>query len=126
MEDIDKQLHNLSSYDLPVGVHKAVMLRAYYKKLQPIFAVVFALLALSFLSVIWYIYEELIDAQFTDMVKDFFEVFSFNFSFVNIVFTSFFDIVSPALVLSAVLSLAGTIYTGRKMRSHSSYYFVRS
>jgi hypothetical protein len=54
------------------------------------------------------------------MTRDFLEVFNFNFSFINTILLNFFEIVSPLLVVSAILSLGGAIYTGKKI---SFYHF---
>jgi hypothetical protein len=115
MEKIDEQLNNISLVEVPVGMHQFVMRRINYKKLQPVLFVAFALLALNFIVIVWHINAKLIDVEFTDMVQDFFEVFSFNFSFINTVLVSFFEIVSPLIVVSAILSLVGTIYAGKKI-----------
>ncbi len=116
MEKIDKQLNNLSMMEIPAGLHQSVMRKInYYKKLQPVFFATFILLTLYFIIVIWQIDVKLINAEFIDMMQDFFDVFSFNFSFINTILGSFFEIISPALVLSAVLSLASTIYLGKKI-----------
>ncbi len=123
MEKIDEQLNNLSTMEIPVGIHQSVMRRINYIRFRSMFFVVFGLLALSFLVIVWYINTSLVDAEFTDMIRDFFEVFSFNFSFVNITLTSFFEIISPTLILSAFLSLVGTIYIGKKI---SLYKLIRA
>ena len=115
MDKIDKQLNNLSSVEVPSGTHQRVMQMVNYKKFQPVIFVAFVLLTLNFIVVVWHINAKLIDAEFTDMVQDFFEVFSFNFSFINTVLGSFFEIISPLLVISAALSLVGVIYTGKQI-----------
>jgi len=115
MDPIDEKLNRISSLEVPAGMHQFVMRKVNYKKLQPVLFTVFSLLILNFIVVVWHINAKLIDAEFTDMVQDFFEVFSFNFSFINTVLGSFFEIISPLLVVSAVLSLCGIIYTGKKM-----------
>ena len=117
MEKIDKQLNNTSLVEVPVGMHQFVMRRVNYKKLQPVIFVAFALLAINFIIITWHINSKLIDAEFADMMQDFFEVFSLNFSFVNMVLGSFFEIISPVLVISAMLSMIGMIYTGKKINS---------
>ena len=118
MEKIDEQLNKISLVEVPAGMHQFVMRRVNYKKLQPVLFVTFALLALNFIIVVWHINAKLIDVEFTDMIQDFFEVFNFNFSFFSTMWVSFFEIISPALVLSAVLSLIGVIYTGKKINSY--------
>ena len=122
MENIDEQLNNLSLVEAPLGMHQFVMRRINYKKLQPMLIVVFTLLTLNFIIVALHINAKLIDAEFTDIMQDFFEVFSLNFSFINTVLGSFFEIISPLLIVSAVLSLAGAIYTGKKV---SFYHFAK-
>ncbi len=118
MENIDEQLNNISLVEVPIGMHQFVMQRINYKKLQPVLVIVFFLLAFNFIVVAWHINAKLIDAEFTDMVQDFFEVFNFDFSFFSTIWGSFFEIISPMLVLSAFLSLAGVIYTGKKINSY--------
>ena len=81
MEKIDEQLNTISLVEIPIGMHQFVMRRINYKKLQPIFFVTFTLLALNFIVIVWHINAKLIDAEFLNMVKDFSEVFDFNFYF---------------------------------------------
>ncbi len=118
MEKIDSQLHDLPSREIPSGIHRSVMQKINYKKLQPVLLVAFTILICNFIIIVWHINAKLIDAEFVDMMQDFLEVFSFNFSFLHIAFTSFFEIVSPLLVTSAALSLAGIIYTGKEINSY--------
>ena len=120
MDKIDEQLNSILQVEVPMGMHQSVMRRINYKKLQPIFFATFTLLALNLVVILWHINSKLIDAEFTDMMKDFFEVFSFNFSFIKTFLESFFEIISPLLVVSAVLSMIGVIYTGKKI---NFYYF---
>ena len=118
MEKIDEQLNNLFMGEVPVGLHQSVMRKVNYHRLRPKLFVVFSLLAFNFLIIAWNINAKLIDAEFIDMMSDFFEVFSFNFSFLNTMFASFFEIVSPVLVFSLFLSFGGAIYTGNKINSY--------
>ena len=120
MEKIDEQLNDLSVSDLPSGIHHSVMHGVYYRRLRPVLFISFILLVLNFLIIAWHINAKLIDAEFLDMTQDFFEVFSFNFSFVSTIWASFFEIVSPMLFLSAFLSLMGTIYIGREINFYST------
>jgi len=122
MEKIDEQLNSISFVEVPTGMHQFVMQKVNYKKFQPVLFVTFILLALNFIVIVWHINAKLIDAEFTDMMQDFLEIFSFNFSFINTVFVSFFEIISPLLVVSAILSLVGAIYTGKKI---NFYHFVQ-
>jgi len=118
MEKIDEKLKTLSVVEIPLGMHQSVMRKINYQKIKPVLLVTLTLLVLNFLVIAWHINAKLVDAEFTDMVQDFFEVFSFNFSFINTILLSFFEIISPMLVLSAILSLAGAIYTGKKINSY--------
>ncbi len=118
MEKIDEQLNNLSAMEVPQGFHHSVMRKINYKRLKPALFIAFVLLAFNFLAIAWHINAKLIDAEFFDMTQDFFEVFNFNFSFISTILGNFFEIISPALVLSAVLSLAGAIYTGKKIAAY--------
>ena len=122
MDKIDEQLNNLSQVEVPIGMHQFVMRRINYKKLRPVFFITFTLLILNFITIVWHINTKLIDAEFTDMMKDFFEVFSFNFSFIKTMLESFFEIISPLLLVSAALSMIGVIYTGKKM---NFYHFSK-
>ncbi len=121
MEKIDEQLNNLATVEIPEGFHQSVMRRAYIQNLRPVFFVILTLLMLNFLVIVWHINAKLIDAEFADMVGDFLGVFNFNFSFISVVLNSFFEIVSPLLILSGLLSLIGAIYTGRKI----NFYFAK-
>ena len=123
MDKIDEQLNNLSTVKIPAGMHQYVMRRINYQKIKPVLLVAFALLVLNFLIIGWHINAKLIDAEFIDMTQDFFEVFNFNFAFFNTILTSLFEIISPMLVLSAILSLVGAIYTGKKI---SFYYLAKA
>jgi hypothetical protein len=111
MDKIEEQLNNTFVVDVPKGMHQLIMRRVNYKKIQPFLFITFSLLLINFIVIGWHINAKLVDAEFMDMMRDFFEVFSFNFSFINIFIKSFFDIVSPMLAISAVLSLGGAIYT---------------
>ena len=115
MEKIDEQLNKLSMAEVPAGMHQFVMQKISYRRLRPVFFTVFTLLVLNFLIIAWHINAKLIDAEFTDMAQDFFEVFSFNLSFINTIWEGFFEIISPVLVLSAVLSFAGAVYIANKI-----------
>ena len=115
MEKIDEQLNNISLVEVPVGIHSFVMQKVNQKKLQPVFFAVFVILALNFIVIGWHINAKLIDAEFVDMMQDLLEVFSFNFSFLKIAILSFFEIVSPLLVISLLLSLTGTIFSGKRI-----------
>jgi hypothetical protein len=115
MEKIEEQLNNLFWAEIPFDLHQSVMRKINYQKIKPVLFSSFILLALNFLLIAWHINAKLIDAEFIDMTRDFFEVFSFNFSFINTTLMNFFEIISPALVLSAFFSLAGAIYLGTKI-----------
>ncbi len=49
------------------------------------------------------------------MMGDFFTGFDLSFSFIGTILGSFFEIISPALILSALFSLVGAIYIGKKI-----------
>ena len=121
MEKIDEQLNNLSSVEIPSGIHQLVMHKVNYQKVKPTLFVSFALLVLSFIFLALYINAKLIDAEFIDMMQDFFNIFSFNFSFINTIFGSFFEIISPMLFLSALISLLGATYVGKKITMYQFY-----
>ena len=116
MEKIDEQLNNLAMVEVPIGLHQSIMRKANYKKLQPVLFVAFVLLAFNFLVIAWHINARLIDKEFIDMGQDFFEIFKFDFPFFSTMIARFFEIVSPMLALSAILSLTGAIYTGTKIK----------
>ena len=115
MEKIDEQLNSLRMVEVPVGMHQSILRKINYQKIKPVLFVAFALLLFNFLVIAWHINAKLIDAEFLDMTQDFFEVFKFNFSFVSTMWGSFFEIISPTLALSAILSLIGAIYTGKQI-----------
>ena len=121
MEKIDEQLNNLSSVEIPSGIHQLVMHKVNYQKVKPTLFVSFALLVLSFIFLALYINAKLIDAEFIDMMQDFFNIFSFNFSFINTIFGSFFEIISPMLFLSALISLLVATYVGKKITMYQFY-----
>ena len=115
MEKIDEQLNNMPLIEVPVGMHHFVMQKINNKKIQPFILVTFLLLVLNFIIILWHINTKLIDAEFTDMMRDFLDIFSFNFSFIQIFLLNFFEIISPLLIISLTLSFVGIIYTGRKI-----------
>ena len=116
MEKIDEQLDSLSSTEIPFGLHQSVMRKINYQKIKPVLLVAFALLVFNFLAIAWHINAKLIDADFLNMTSDFFDVFSFNLSFVNTIATSFFEIISLPIFLSAFFSLIGAVYVGKKIK----------
>jgi len=122
MEKIDEQLNNLQTVDIPFGMHSSVIRKINYQKIKPVLFISFILLIFNFLLIAWHINAKLIDAEFMDMAQDFFEVFHFNISFFNTMFGSFFEIISPALFISAALSLLGAIYTAQKIRFYQFGY----
>ncbi len=119
MEEIEKQLNNLSTMEIPVGMHQSVMRKIQYQKIKPVLFVSFVLLTLNFLLLVWRIDAKLVRFEFVDMSQDFFEVFSFNFSFIGRMFGIFFEIISPVVVLFALLNLAGAIYIAKKIRLYN-------
>ena len=116
MEKIDEQLNSLSLMETPFGLHQYVMRKVNYQKIKPVLLVAFALLVFNFIVITWHINAKLIDADFFDMISDFFDVFSFNLSFINTMTQSFFEIISLPVFLSAFLSLIGAIYIGKKIK----------
>lgn len=64
----------------------------------------------------WHINGKLIDAEFKDMIMDFWESLDFNFS-IKASIGSFFEIISPELIISLILSLIGLVYVIKKMIS---------
>jgi len=123
MEEIDEQLNNFSMVEVPNGLHQSVMRKLNYQKKKPILFTVFVLLVASFVAIVWHINVKLVDAEFSDMVRDFFDVFSFNFAFISTIWESFFEIISPILVISALTCLLGAIYTAKKI---SFYQFAKT
>ncbi|MCX6751835.1 MAG: hypothetical protein NT161_03700 [Candidatus Nomurabacteria bacterium] len=117
MEKIDEQLNNLSLIEIPVGMHQSIMHKVNYKRIKPILFSVLGLLVLNFFIIAWHINGKLVNAEFSDMMKDFFETFDLSFYFVGTILGSFFEIVSPAIVLSLLLNLGGAIYVGKKIRA---------
>ncbi len=116
MEKIDEQLKNISSVEIPTGTHHSIMRNINYRQMWPMFIFVFLLLVLNFLIIMWHINSKLIDAEFSDMAGDFFTGLDLSFDFIEAVLGSFFEIISPALVLSALVSLVGAIYVGKKIK----------
>jgi len=115
MEQIEKHLKNLSLIETPVSIHQSVMRKINYKRVQPVLLTALCLLVFNFVLIVWRINTKLVEAEFIDMINDFFEVLSFNSLFVSTVLNSFFEIVSLQLTLSVFVSLTGAIYVGRKM-----------
>lgn len=116
MEKIDEQLKNLLLVGAPTSLHQSVMRKVQSKRLQPVLLTVLCLLVLNFIVIVWRINTKLVEAEFSDMILDFFEISDFSFSFVSTTLGSFLEIVSLELILSALLSLTGIIYIGRKIR----------
>ena len=116
MEKIEEQLNSLPFEETPTGVHQYIMRRVNYKRLKPMFFTVFILLALNFIIITMHINNKLIDAEFNAMMSDFFEDFILSFNFISTIIGSFFEIISPAIVLSLALNLGGAIYIGNKIR----------
>lgn len=116
MEKIDKQLNNLSSVEIPAGMHQFIMRRINYKRIKPVLFTAFILLTINFILIAVHINTKLIEAEFADMMSDFFETFDLSFYFVNTILGSFFEIISPAIILSLLLNLGGAIYIGNKIR----------
>lgn len=116
MEKLDEQLNNIPKMEVPVTIHQSIMRKINYQKVKSVLFIVLALLIINFLIMAWHINAKLIEAEFTDMTQDFFEVFSFSFSFLNSVLENFFEVISPELAISAVLSLIGVIYMIRKIK----------
>lgn len=117
MEKIEEQLNNLSLVEIPVGTHDFVMRKVSYQKIKPLLFVGIVSFAVIFIAAIWYINAKLMDAEFIDMAQDFLEVFDFNINldFINTIFSNFFEIISPVIFTSAILSLGGIIYIGKKI-----------
>ncbi len=122
MEKIDEQLKNIPLVEVPIGMHQLVMRKINHKKLQPFILFIFAFFVLNFIIIVWHINAKLIDAEFTNMMRDFLDIFSFNFSFIKIFLLNFFEIISPLLVISASVSMLGAVYAGRKI---NFYYFSK-
>ena len=118
MEKIDEQLKNMAELGIPIEVHQSVMRAVKYRSLRPIFLIGFFLLVFAFVLSAWHINVKLLDAEFGDMMRDFFGSFELSFDFIGAVFGSFFEIVSPALFLSGVFSLFGLLYLGRKIKTY--------
>ncbi|MDE2399671.1 MAG: hypothetical protein KGL67_01525 [Patescibacteria group bacterium] len=116
MEKIDEQLNNLSSMEVPDKVHNSVMQRIHNSRLLPMLFIIFTILVLSLLINIFYINSKLIDVEFVDMMRDFLDVFSFSFAFINVMLVSFFEIISPMFVLFAVFCFIAAIYVINKIR----------
>ena len=118
MENIDEQLNNLSFVEVPADLHQSVMRKVNYKKIKPVLFLAFALFLFNFLLLVWHINVKMINTDFITMTRDFLDVFDFGFSFINTVVGSFFEIVSPLLVLSAILSLSGALYIGKRINTY--------
>jgi hypothetical protein len=117
MEIIDEQLKNLPQNDLPVEVHQSIMRTANYRRVRPMLFIGFFLLAINFLIIAWHINAKLVDAEFSDMIADFFEGFDLSFLFVKTILVATFEIVPIELFLSGLASLLGAMYIGIKIKS---------
>jgi hypothetical protein len=117
MEKIEEQLNSLSLAEIPVGTHDFVMRKVNYQKIKPLLFVGIVSFAVIFIATIWYINTKLVDAEFVDMMQDFMEVFDFNINYdsINTILSNFFEIISPLIFTSAILSLGGMIYIGKKI-----------
>jgi len=115
MEKIEEQLNSLSDMDAPSELHHEIMRRIHYRKIRPVLFSAFALFVFNFVIIALHINGKLIDADFLDMTRDFFDVFSFNFSFISTMTQNFFEIISPIVAFSAVFSFIGAVYIGQKI-----------
>ncbi len=119
METIDEQLNNLSLVEIPSAMHQSIMRKVNHQKINPTLLVVFFLLVLNFLITAWHINTSLMNVDFLSMARDVFGIFNFNLSFINTITVSFFEVVPLSIIISAILSLAGAIYVGRKISIYS-------
>ena len=124
MEKIEEQLNSIAFSEVPVGMHQSIMRKINYIRLKPILFVSFFLFVINFAILAWRIDNRLVDAEFSDMMRDFFNGFDWSFDFVKTILDSFFGIISPGIALSFVLNFIGMIYIGNKIRKISGV-FVR-
>ena len=117
MEKIEEQLNNLSVVKVPIGMHQSVMRKINYRRVKPILLTAFILLILNFIVLAWHINMKLVDAEFSDMLADFFESFDLSFYFISTILGSFFEIVSPLIFGTLLLNLIGAIYVGKKIKT---------
>jgi len=123
MDTIDEQLKNIALLEVPNQMHHSVMRAVNYRRLRPVLLVGFFLLVSIFILIAWRINMKLIDAEFSDMMKDFFGSFELSFYFIGTVLGSFFEIISPALFFSGIFSLLGAVYIGNKIKN---YEFIKT
>ena len=114
MEKIDKQLNNLNTTEMSPRLHSSIMRIVNHKKMQPMFLILFFLLVFNFIIIFWHINTKLVDAEFGVMMNDLFTDFDLSFYFIGTIISSFFEIISPALVLSLFISFFGSIYVYKK------------
>lgn len=112
---IEEQLNNLPFLEVPSEVHQSTMRKIDYSRFKPILFTAFILLVINFIIIAWHIDSKLVEAEFSDMVQDFFQGFEMNFSFIDTILRNFFEIISPAVFFSGFLSLMGVAYLGNKI-----------
>ena len=117
MENIDEQLNKLSVMEVPLGIHQSIMHKINYNRIKPVLFTAFFLFTINFLLIAWHINSKLIDAEFSDMMHDFFDSFVLSFSFINTIVGSFFEIITPTTVFYLLINLVGIVYLGNKIRS---------
>ncbi len=116
MEKIEEQLNNLSSMEIPTGMHQSIMQKVNYRRIRPILFTAFFLFLFNFILIAWRINVKLVNAEFSTMMNDFFDGFVWSSSFVNTILGSFFEIISPTIFVSLLINLVGAIYLGNKIR----------
>lgn len=121
MEKIDEQLNSLSLTEVPIGTHQFIMHKVNYQRIKPMLFSILAILAFNFLLTAWHINSKLVDAEFSDMMYDFFDGFVLSFSFISTILESFFEIISPIIFVSFLLNLIGIIYMANKIKKTFNY-----
>jgi hypothetical protein len=115
MEKIEEQLQTLPHIEVPRTMHTSVMKKINYHHFRTVILLGFCLLTLSFIIFALRINSRLVDAEFADAMNDFINAFDPSFSFFSAVLGSFFEIVSPALVIGLLVSFTGACYLGKKI-----------
>jgi hypothetical protein len=118
MEKIEQQLYTLRDQEVPVGLHYAIMKQASYIRLRPLFFVVIAIFLCNLVILSSHINNQLIEAEFVDMIRDFTTDSYDSLLVLWILLEKFFEIISLEVLLSLLLNVAGTIYLSITLLSH--------
>ena len=115
MDQLEEKLNKLNSVETPENFHQSVMQKVYGWRFRTVSFVLFTILFVNLTVIVLHIDLKIIDAELIDMMQDLFVSFDITFEYFNTIFNSLFEVISPFIFFSALLSLAGVIYLGRRI-----------